>query len=160
MGAAKREFLVLVAIGAAYVFAFAVTPHSNVARWEMHCPNKEITSFENMAACTGAQEVDCPCLRPENPWFTVFWIGVPLVLGVGAGLLLRSRSLVAASLLAGTLILAGIAVLMYMSGADLVDAEGLGYGLIALVTLVAKTLLAYAVTRYFVHRLLKSREAP
>ena len=96
--------------------------------------------------------VGCSCVRPTNPWYFVYWLSIPLLLGSAAALTLRARFLLATALFAGSLAVSGAAILVYASVADLIDGEGVALGKLALAFLVAVAVAAFAIVRAVARR--------
>jgi hypothetical protein len=142
-----RELVVLLGLAMSFCVAFLIQPEWNASEAHLLCDGESARMFDSMAACTVGQRPGCPCVRPENPWASVFWLCVLPSIGVAASLLLRLRGSLGAALLGGALAVAGVSALFALSRRNAFDGEAWGLGVLVVAAYIALVLGAFGTTR-------------
>jgi hypothetical protein len=156
MARSRPDWIVLLSFGLIFCMAFIFEPEWHLPEAHLLCEGEPVKIFESMTACTVDQPPGCPCIRPENPLTTVYWLSVLSILGIGAALLLRSGSLKGAIVMAGAMAAGGVCALFILSRGRSYDAEDWGFGQLAIAAYIAVSLVAFGMAR-LVQRLFLNR---
>lgn len=147
MALSQRDWIVLLGISAAFCVAWLVEPDWNLQEAHRQCAGQPVQVFESMTACAVNQPVECPCVRPQNPWVVVYWLVFLAGVGIAGAFLLRTRFLLSAVFLACATVVGGYCGLFLLSRRELFEPEAWAYAPFVFAVYAAITLLAFSLAR-------------
>jgi hypothetical protein len=137
----------------------AFAPDPAVSQAALSCPGATETVFTNMAACGLKSTPGCFCYRGPNPWYSVYWFGVPVVLGLLAASVLRTRWYLALAILVASVAVGGIGSLVVLHELGKIDSVQLVHSAPGVLTLALFAGSAWGVTRLLWVRITRRRSA-
>jgi len=155
----KRDWAVFLAISIAYCVAFLIEPDWNLQEAHFFCAKQPVQVFESMTACSANLSPGCSCVRPQNPWVIVYWLGLLSGTGIAAALLLRAKQLLSLVIVAGAMAVGGYFGFLLLSRRELFEPEAWFIAPYAIAVHIAITFLAFWLARLTRHLVVKRRPA-
>jgi len=137
----------------------AFAPDPAVSQAALSCPGAAEQVFSSMAACGLKSTPGCFCYRGPNHWHSVYWLAVPVVLGLLAASVFRTRWYVALALLVASVVAGGIGSLVVLHELGKIDSVQLVHSAPGVLPLALLAGSAWGVSRLVWARITTRRGA-